>query len=62
MKSLGEAAMDLLWLSPCARSLLALARVPIVRAWAHLRTDPGLVLLAAGLYMSMSKKPVVQNA
>jgi two-component system, NtrC family, sensor kinase len=47
MKSLGEAAMDLLWLSPCARSLLALARAPIASAWAHLRTDPGLVLLAA---------------
>lgn len=45
MKPLGEAAMDLPWLSPCAHSLLALARSPIACAWEQLRADPGLVLL-----------------
>jgi hypothetical protein len=45
MKSLGEAAMDLPWLSPSAQSLLALARSPIASSWEHFRTDPGLVLL-----------------
>jgi signal transduction histidine kinase len=41
----GEAATQLPWLSPCAASLLALARLPAGAAWAELRTDPGAVLL-----------------
>src|SRR5205085_3893587 len=47
MKSLGEAATDLLWLSPCANSLVALARSPMSSVWSQVRTDPGLALLAA---------------
>jgi two-component system, NtrC family, sensor kinase len=47
MKSLGEAATDLPWLSPCAHSLVALARSSLASAWLGCRTDPGLVLLAA---------------
>src|SRR6516164_7423245 len=46
MKSLGEAAKDLPWLSPCARSLAALARSPLISAWPRLKFDPGIVLLA----------------
>src|SRR5581483_8879271 len=41
---LGEAVHRLRWLSPGAASLVALARLPLVEAWPHLRHDPGAVL------------------
>jgi signal transduction histidine kinase len=47
MKSLGEAATELPWLSPCARSLMVLARSRLSVAWGRLRADPGVALLAA---------------
>ena len=43
--ALGEAATQLPWLSPCAASLLALARLPAASAWAEVRSDPAAVLL-----------------
>jgi signal transduction histidine kinase len=43
--ALGEAATHLPWLSPCAASLLCLARLPAGPAWSRLRHDPGAVLL-----------------
>lgn len=45
MRALGEAATHLPWLSPCAASLLALARAPTAAAWLEVRSDPGAVLL-----------------
>lgn len=45
MDALGEAAIQLPWLSPCAASLVALARAPAAEAWVVVRTDPGCVLL-----------------
>lgn len=45
MRPTGEAATDLPWLSPCATSLLALARGPTAAAWEQVRFDPGAVLL-----------------
>jgi two-component system, NtrC family, sensor kinase len=45
VSALGEAATELPWLSPCAASLLALARLPAAAAWAQARRDPGAVLL-----------------
>jgi signal transduction histidine kinase len=42
---LGEAATHLPWLSPCAASLVALARAPAATAWESVRLDPGAVLL-----------------
>ena len=47
MRPLGEAAIDLPWLSPSVGSLLALARSPLETAWPTVRTDPGFVLLLA---------------
>jgi signal transduction histidine kinase len=44
--ALGEAATHLPWLSPCADTLVGLARTP-EEAWAQVRTDPGAVLLVA---------------
>ncbi len=41
----GEAALQLPWLSPCAASLVALARAPTAAVWAEVRFDPGCVLL-----------------
>ena len=43
--ALGEAATQLPWLSPCASSLLALARSPAGSAWSELRKDPAALLL-----------------
>ncbi|TMQ34651.1 MAG: HDOD domain-containing protein [Planctomycetota bacterium] len=45
VSAVGEAATQLPWLSPCAASLLALARMPAAAAWERLRHDPGAVLL-----------------
>src|SRR5438445_432093 len=45
--ALGEGATHLPWLSPCAASLLALARLPAAAAWSKVRHDPGAVLLIA---------------
>lgn len=47
MKALGEAALDLPWLSPCVSSLRTLAEVGATAAWAQVRCDPGMVLLKA---------------
>jgi two-component system NtrC family sensor kinase len=43
--ALGEAASQLPWLSPCAASLLALARSQSAETWDLVRNDPGAVLL-----------------
>src|SRR5260370_38720480 len=43
--ALGEAVTHLPWLSPCAASLVTLARSPGAAAWARVRSDPGAVLL-----------------
>jgi signal transduction histidine kinase len=43
-QGLGEAA-NLPWLSPCAASLVALARAPTPAVWEAVRCDPGAVLL-----------------
>src|SRR5262245_19981238 len=45
MDALGEAALHLPWLSPCAASLVALARAPTAETWSTVRCDPGCVLL-----------------
>jgi signal transduction histidine kinase len=47
MRSLGEAAANLPWLSPCAPSLLALARSPLSSIWPLVRTDPGMAIVVA---------------
>jgi signal transduction histidine kinase len=47
MKALGEAALQVPWLSPCAASLLALTRAPQAAIWSEVRQDPGCVLLLA---------------
>ena len=44
-QGLGEAAANLPWLSPCAASLVALARAPTHAVWEEVRFDPGCVLL-----------------
>src|SRR5438270_3633129 len=44
-QGLGEAAANLPWLSPCAASLVALARAPTPAVWDEVRADPGCVLL-----------------
>jgi signal transduction histidine kinase len=44
-QGLGEAAANLPWLSPCAASLVALARAPTPAVWDAVRSDPGCVLL-----------------
>jgi len=46
MKAVGEAALGLPWISPCASSLVRLAKDGPA-AWENLRTDPGIVLLTA---------------
>lgn len=45
-EALGDAAAHLPWLTPCAASLMALARLPAAVAWERLRCDPAAVLLA----------------
>jgi two-component system NtrC family sensor kinase len=45
MKALGEAALQLPWLCPCAESLLALTKAPQAAVWCGVRHDPGCVLL-----------------
>jgi len=49
MKTLGEAAMELPWLAPSARSMTALAKSSLPVAWNDVRIDPGFVLLSAQL-------------
>jgi signal transduction histidine kinase len=46
MKALGEAALELPWLTPCVASLTTLAGAPLPTVWPQLRSDPGAVLLA----------------
>src|SRR5436305_1204698 len=43
--ALGDAAIHLPWLSPCAASLVALTRAPTATLWSEVRADPGCVLL-----------------
>ena len=45
VSALGDVASQMPWLSPCAASLLALARSPAASAWLQVRHDPGAVLL-----------------
>jgi two-component system, NtrC family, sensor kinase len=47
MKPRRADANDLPWLTPSAHSLRALARLPLMEVWPHLRRDPGLVYLVA---------------
>ncbi len=47
MMALGEAAVDLAWLCPCAGSLAALTRPDGPSVWSEVRFDPGCVLLLA---------------
>src|SRR4051812_28384230 len=43
--ALGDAAVHLPWLSPCAASLVALTGAPAAARWSEVRADPGAVLL-----------------
>ena len=52
MKTLGEAAMELPWLTPSVASMTTLARSSLSQAWTHVRSDPGIVLLSAPLFDS----------
>jgi two-component system NtrC family sensor kinase len=45
MKALGEAAVDLPWILPCASSLVGLTRPEAASVWSEVRFDPGCVLL-----------------
>ena len=47
MKALGEAAVDLPWILPCASSLVGLTRPDAASVWSEVRFDPGCVLLLA---------------
>jgi signal transduction histidine kinase len=47
MKALGEAAVDLPWIMPCAGSLVGLTRTDAAAVWSEVRFDPGCVLLVA---------------
>jgi two-component system NtrC family sensor kinase len=47
MKALGEAAVNLPWILPCAGSLVGLTRPDSAAVWANVRLDPGCVLLLA---------------
>src|SRR4051794_29129460 len=47
MKALGEAAMDLPWLSPSVAALVALTRPSSAQIWPIVRHDPGALLLLA---------------
>src|SRR5438477_2465209 len=47
MKALGEAAVDLPWILPCASSLVGLTRPDPASVWSEVRFDPGCVLLLA---------------
>jgi signal transduction histidine kinase len=56
MKAVGEAALGLPWIVPCASALVSLAKDGPA-AWASVRTDPGAVLLvtrAAGPHCSVT--------
>lgn len=46
MKAVGDAALGIPWIAPCASSLVSLTRDGSA-AWEKLRVDPGAVLLAA---------------
>ncbi len=66
--NLGEAALELPWISPCAASLAALARGPSRRAWWAVRADPGAVLLLVrhgiepATFASLDLSPVLETA
>ena len=49
MKALGEAAVDLPWILPCANSLVGLTRPDAAAVWSEVRYDPACVLLLARL-------------
>ena len=49
MKTPGEAAMDLPWLTPSVASMTTLARSSLSSSWSQVRSDPAIVLLAANL-------------
>src|SRR6266498_2804724 len=72
-QGLAESAIHLPWLSPCAASLVALARAPTAAVWDEVRSDPGCVLLllrhalpeGAGpghSFPSLLQSPAVLNA
>jgi len=50
MKAPGDAAMELPWLPPSATALAALTRPQSASLWAHVRHDPGCVLLLAQVH------------
>lgn len=61
MKALGEAALDLPWLAPCATHLAALTRSDAASVWADVRLDPGGVLLLCrnhGQHAFDEKRPI----
>jgi signal transduction histidine kinase len=68
MKALGEAAVDLPWILPCASSLVGLTRPDAASVWSELRFDPGCVLLLArvadpsSLLSQFQVAPVLEQA
>ncbi|MCI0739708.1 MAG: HDOD domain-containing protein, partial [Gemmataceae bacterium] len=58
MKPLGEAAVELPWLAPCADALVALTR-QAGAAWPAVRFDPGCVLLLARARVGQAFQPAI---
>lgn len=61
MKALGEAALELPWLSPCVASLTTLAGARLPAGWSELRCDPALALLVAR-FPPPSDHPLLETA
>ena len=61
MKALGEAAVDLPWILPCASSLVGLTRPEAAAVWSEVRFDPGCVLLLARLENAAPFSKLVQS-
>jgi len=59
MMALGEAAVDLAWLSPCAGSLAALTRPDGPSVWSEIRFYPGCVLLLSQAADRLPTVPLV---